>query len=150
MEDVIKHRKIHGIIKNNKIDLSSINSDGVKVILKELLNGEFDKEAFSSFMKEANITLQTVTVGIGEFLKQTGHSSKEYTDTLSKIVEELMVKVDRAQSIEEEERLWNRIEGVLDRMKKEADEGRRNFNTIGPAAAITGVAILGLRQSLQP
>lgn len=144
MGDVTKFHQIHQILKNNNIDLSSINSDDVKVILKELLKGEFDKEVFSSFMKEANITLQTVTVGIKKFLNQTGYSSKKYTDTLSKMVEDLTEKVDKAQSIEEEERLWKRIEGILDRMQKEAEEGRSLFVNIRSAAAIAGVVVLGI------
>lgn len=111
------------------MDLSSINSDDVKDILKGLMMGEFDGKVFSSFMKEANTTLQTVTVGIREFLAQTGKSSSKYTDTLtlSKMVEDLMKKVDKAQSKEEEERLWERIEGILDRMQRES---RRRQNSI--------------------
>jgi len=144
MEDVTKFHKIHQILKNKNINLSSIDSDDVKDILKELMKGEFDIEVFSSFMKEANITIQTVTVGIKELLNQTGYSSKKYTDTLSKMVEDLTEKVDKAQSIEEEERLWKRIEGILDRMQKEAEEGRSLLKTLGPAIAIAGAVVLGV------
>lgn len=108
------------------------------------MQGEFDKEAFSAFMQEANITLQTVTIGIKEFINQTGYASNKYSDTLSKMVEDLIEKVNKAKSIEEEERLWKRIEGILDRMQKEAEEGRSLFKTIGPALMVAGVVAIGI------
>jgi len=144
MGDVTKFQQIHQILKNNNIDLSSIDSDDVEVLLKELMKGEFDKEVFSSFMKEANITLQTVTNGIKEFINQTGYASNKYSDTLSKMVEDLMERVKQAKSIEEEERLWKRIDVVLDRLQKEAEEGRSLFKTIGSAAVIAGAVVLGI------
>jgi hypothetical protein len=54
-----------------------------------------------------------------------------------------MVQAKQTKTLEDEERIWRRIEGVLDRMKEEAEAGRGTMKTVVTIAAGVGVVVLG-------
>jgi hypothetical protein len=70
------------ILDKNKIDLKNLNSEDVKTLLEQYIKGEFGKEIFSTYLKEANASLQTLITGLNSFIDKTSYSSKKYTDTL--------------------------------------------------------------------
>ncbi|MFB5088318.1 hypothetical protein PGC35_14125 [Psychrobacillus sp. PGGUH221] len=101
---------------------------------------EFNKDIFKEYSKTVNPSVQSVIDGMKSFAKE--HVSKEYINSINKVIDQLNKEYEKAKTEEEKDKIYDQIERLLDRIKAEAHEQREWIKTLGKYG-LGGAVILG-------
>lgn len=118
------------------------NPDDMSKILDILSesNNEFKKDIFKEYFKTVNPSVQSVIDGIKSLAKE--HVSKEYINSINKVIDQLNKEYEKAETEEEKDNIYYKIEKLLDRIKAETHEQREWLKTLGKYG-LGGAVILG-------
>ncbi|RFB12737.1 hypothetical protein DZB84_18485 [Bacillus sp. HNG] len=111
-------------IKKKGIDPENLTSEDIKTLIEMNIKGQFGKEVFKEFLKEANVTYTTFVEGLKNFVNVHKDSSNKYIEALNSRMKDLMEQAKNAKTADEKDRLDKKIDEILDRLKQEADANR--------------------------
>lgn len=139
----MENNKLKKIIRKKKIDSTNINNEDVSNIVDSYIKEDIETEELTKYMKEANVGYQTFIDGIDSFFEKGIYSSNVYTNVLQSLLDDLRVQSKEATTLEEEERVWIKIEKILDRMKDEAERGTGLITNLGKMAVGVSTLVIG-------
>ncbi|MGI2329129.1 hypothetical protein [Planococcus sp. YIM B11945] len=139
----MENSKLTKIIKKKNIDTNNINNEDVSSLVEHYIKDDIGTEELISYMKGANVAFQTFVNGLDSFFEKGNYSSNKYTDVLQSLIDDLRVQSKEAITVEEEERIWIKIDKVLDRMKDEADRRTNIFTNLGVMTATVSAVVIG-------
>jgi len=126
-------------IKKKGIDPGNLSSDDIKTLIEMSIKGDFGKDIFKEFLKETNTSYKTFIEGLKVFVDTHKSSSNKYIEALDYRMKDLMKQVENAKTEEEKEKIEKKIDTILDRLEKEANENRKQGQKY--ALIASGVAI---------
>lgn len=111
-------------IKKKGVNPENLTSEDIKTLIEMNIKGQFGKEVFKEFLKEANVSYTTFIEGLKNFVDVHKESSNKYIEALNLRIEDLMEQAKNANTADEKEKLDKKIDEILDRLKQEADANR--------------------------
>lgn len=124
------------------MDPDNLTSDNMNKLIEMQIKGEFGKDVFKEFVKENNTTYKTFIDGLDDITKIHESASDTYSQTLKWLVEDLRKESEKANTIEEKERIDKKIDDILDRLQKESKDNREHglkFGVLKASVAVVGI-----------
>ncbi|MBP1949380.1 hypothetical protein [Virgibacillus litoralis] len=136
---VVEYMKQMGIKNPEKPSEKEIQKLlGMMLKSKDDVEIEFFKSYFTSMSSVGSAVIKGLK-GLAD-----AHVSKEYIDSVNKVINQLNKDYENAKSEEEKEKVYYRIIQQLDRIKQESKDHRDFLKQLGLYASGTAVLIAGI------
>jgi hypothetical protein len=137
--------KIIDFMKKKGIKNPEFPSDKEKLKILGMIYKSKD-ETEQQFFKSYFTSVQAVGTAVFDGLKHlaNAHVSKDYIDSVNKVIDQLNKDYDKAATEEAKEKIYFRIIEQLDRIKQESKDHRNFLKQIGLYGIGTSVLLFGV------
>lgn len=135
-EKIIEFMKKKGI--NNP--LNPTDGEAMKILaMMANTQSASDDAFFKAYFQNMTQAATAVIGGLKSFAN--AHVSKEYIESINKVIDQLNKDYEKATSDEEKEKIYNRIQQQLDRIREESEDTKGFLKRLGLYACGTALAV---------
>lgn len=140
---MVENKDILKKLRKKGVNINDLQSEDFEKLIEMNIKGQVDNETIRDFLKESNVAFKIFFDGLGTFIDTHKSSSNQYIETINDYIKDLSSQAENAETDEQKEKIYQKIDSLLDRIKEEVNANRSHGEKLAWMAGSVALTLAG-------